>query len=147
MDLFPSPSITWCENTAKEAEEFRQKFFEGNLSKSNLKSQSLDEADDSDKILKKSHLLMDVNKDWQNLKYLIKIKVGMINRKEEKQDYIDAEINILQAAVIKQDIEKVKCITSLAKLQGSLDDLLQAGMKCKLKGEMNKILSKYKNSY
>ena len=43
---------------------------------------------------------------------------------------------------IKQDIEKVKCITSLAQGQGTLEeqsslyDLLKAEIKCKLKGKL-----------
>ena len=55
-----------------------------------------------------------------------------VKKSEEKTAKIDVEINLIQAAVIKWDIEQVKIITALALREGSqtdLDDMLKHEMK------------------
>ena len=144
MGIFPSPTITVCEeHTTGKAKDFLNKHFEGHhSSKQKISNQSSLDVVEGDEILNTINCfkkdLEDVkDEDWKDWKYLIEIKV---NTAKEIEDHIYAEVNILQAAVIKQDIEKVKCITSMAldKEKGCLDYLLQAGMKCKLKGMLEK---------
>mgnify|MGYP001232009915 CR=1 FL=1 len=60
------------------------------------------------------------------------IKLGA-NKSEEKTAKIDVEINLLQAAVIKWDIELVKMITALVLREGNqpdLDKFVKQEMKC-----------------
>ena len=42
---------------------------------------------------------------WKDWKYSIEMKVGMVKGKERKPANIVAEVNLLQAAVLKKDIE------------------------------------------
>ena len=65
------------------------------------------------------------------------IKLGA-NKSEEKTAKIDVEINLLQAAVIKWDIEQVKTITTLAINEGGqtdLDAILKQEMKYNVSNE------------
>ena len=65
------------------------------------------------------------------------IKLGA-NTSEEKTAKIDVEINLLQAAVIKWDIEQVKTITTLAINEGGqtdLDAILKQEMKYNVSNE------------
>ena len=74
---------------------------------------------------------------WKDWRYFVRINVPVvnINGKEKQDKNISAEINLIQAVVIKKDIEKVKCITNLALEEGQdyLDDLLKYEMKCLFK--------------
>ena len=67
--------------------------------------------------------------DWR---YSVQIKVLMVNGSFKKSTKITANINLLQAAVIKHDIDLVKLVTSLAlkKSQSNLDNLLKEVMMC-----------------
>ena len=76
--------------------------------------------------LKKNDLALT---DWR---YSVEIKVLMVMGSFKKSTKIRANINLLQAAVIKHDIDLVKFITSLAlkKSQFNLDNLLKEVMMC-----------------
>ena len=64
-----------------------------------------------------------------------------VKKSEEKTEKIDVEINLIQAAVIKWDIEQVKTITTLAINEGGqtdLDAILKQEMKCNVSNEWEK---------
>ena len=102
--------------------------------------------------------------DWRDWKFSVKIKVTLVkkskensaeldieknddkpvevsvNKWEEKTAKVDVEINLIQAAVIKWNIEQVKIITSLALSDGGqadLDAILTQEMKCSIPNEWN----------
>ena len=102
--------------------------------------------------------------DWRDWKFSVKIKVTLVkkskensaeldieknddkpvevsvNKCEEKTAKVDVEINLIQAAVIKCNIEQVKIITSLALSDGGqadLDAILIKEMKCSIPNEWN----------
>ena len=50
--------------------------------------------------------------DWPKWKFSIQIKVDFVKDKYEESAEIDAEINLIQAVTMRQDIEKVKIVTS-----------------------------------
>jgi hypothetical protein len=67
----------------------------------------------------------------------ISVELG-VNKSEEKTAKVDVEINLIQAAVIKRNIEQVKIITSLALSDGGqtdLDAILKDEMKCSISNE------------
>ena len=66
------------------------------------------------------------NEDWKNWKFLVPIKVTVIKEKDEESKIIKAEISVIHAALLKRDIELVKCITNRA----DMDDLLKLEMAC-----------------
>ena len=50
--------------------------------------------------------------DWPKWKFLIQIRVDFVKDNYEESGEIDAEINLIQAVTMRQDIEKVKIVTS-----------------------------------
>ena len=92
----------------------------------------------------KSHL--DSCPEWPNWKFSVQIKVKLVKKKEdqsateEKSVKVEAEINLIQAATIRRDIEQVKTITGIAlnRKDGEkiLDKLLKEKMTCTLLDEL-----------
>ena len=142
MSIFPTPTINVCKNTNSEAEaqDFLEKFFEGTQNPMPDNQNKYPNSNAPKKKLSinefESHLIK-TNDDWKDWKYSIQILLGMVKGKDKKQVTIDAEINLIQAAVIKKDIEQVRCITSLAKQKGNdnLDHLLRSELKCQFPEE------------
>ena len=50
--------------------------------------------------------------DWPKWKFSIQIRVDFVKDNYEESGEIDAEINLIQAVTMRQDIEKVKIVTS-----------------------------------
>ena len=83
--------------------------------------------------------------DWPNWKFSVQIKVKLVKKNEdqsltkEKSVKVEAEINLIQAATIRRDIEQVKIITGIALDQSDdgtiLDKLLKEEMVCTLPDE------------
>ena len=130
-----TPIISPYKKTTEEAKEFLQKFIEaktleeypncGDAFDLTAPKQKATFADF--KIYLKEH-----DPSWKHWNYSVQMKVAIMKGKIEKQVQVFSEINLLQAAIIKQDIEQVKFITSLALEKGkdNLDDLLKQEMKC-----------------
>ena len=71
--------------------------------------------------------------DWPKWKFSIQIKVDLVKDKEEKSEEIDAEINLIQAVTIRQDIEKVKIVTATLDMDRVLlEELLKEEISCKI---------------
>ena len=70
--------------------------------------------------------------DWPKWKFSIQIKVDFVKDKDEKSGEIDAEINLIQAVTMRQDIEKVKIVTSMAQDMDSVNlvELLKEEISC-----------------
>ena len=91
----------------------------------------------------KSHL--ERNPDWPNWKFSVQIKVKLVKKNEdqsvteEKSVKVEAEINLIQAATIRRDIDQVKTITGVALDQNDegeiLDKILKEEMSCTLPDE------------
>ena len=130
-----TPIISSYRKTTEEAKEFLQKFIEATTLEEYLNcgdafdlTAPKQKATFTDfKIYLKEH-----DPSWKHWNYSVQMKVAIVKGKIEKQVQIFSEINLLQAAIIKQDIDQVKFITSLAleKGQDNLDDLLKQEMKC-----------------
>ena len=83
--------------------------------------------------------------DWPNWKFSVQIKVKLVKKNEDQsvteEIYVKAvaEINLIQAATIRRDIEQVKTITGIALDQKDgdkiLDKLLKEEMTCTLPDE------------
>ena len=74
--------------------------------------------------------MIEQDSPWKDWRYKVRIKVPLVNGNKKKEEVINVEINLLQAAVIKKNIKLVTCITNLAKETGFLDDLLKHKMEC-----------------
>ena len=72
--------------------------------------------------------------EWKDWKYCVLVKVIIVNGHEEKPVKVVADVNLIQAAVIKQEIEQVKVITraALAMEEGRtfLDEILNQEITC-----------------
>ena len=126
MAVASVPKISKCDSTSEEADEFLKTFFEW----SKPENQNV-----IDGTPKKRPKLVDFKADlvknkhsWKDWKYKVQILVPMMKGGEKKEHKMDAEISLIQAAVIKKDIEKVKCISDLAESEEFLDEIL----KCKI---------------
>ena len=134
--MHTTPIISPYRKTTEEAKEFLQKFIEAKTLEEYLNYGDAFDVNDAPKqkatfadfkIYLKEH-----DPSWKHWNYSVQMKVAIVKGKIEKQVQIFSEINLLQAAIIKQDIDQVKFITSLAleKGQDNLDDLLKQEMKC-----------------
>ena len=103
-----------------------------------LQDDSENVRDGNEKASKKSHLEGLKNhlkncSDWPKWKFSIQIKVDFVKDKEEKSDEINAEINLIQAVTIRQDIEKVKIVTATLDMDRVLlEELLKEEISCKI---------------
>ena len=116
-----------------------------------VKDVSVDTTDGNVKRRKKKGYLVGLKShlencpDWPNWKFSVQIKVKLVKKNEdqsvaeEKSVKVEAEINLIQAATIRRDIEQVKIITGIALAQNDdgtiLDQLLKEEMACTLPDE------------
>jgi hypothetical protein len=72
--------------------------------------------------------------DWPKWKFSIQVKVDFAKGNDEESGEIDAEINLIQAVTIGQDIEKVKIVTAIAQEMDSVDlvELLKEEISCQI---------------
>ena len=69
--------------------------------------------------------------DWPKWKFSIQIRVDFVKDNYEESGEIDAEINLIQAVTMRQDIEKVKIVTStLDTDRVNLKELLKEEISC-----------------
>ena len=107
--------------------------------------QYIDQLQDDSKIVsdgnekaskKKSHLEGLKNhlkncSDWPKWKFSIQIEVNFVKDNYEESGEIDAEINLIQAVTMRQDIEKVKIVTSTLDMDRvHLKELLKEEISC-----------------
>ena len=128
MSISAAPDINVTKQTNSEAEKFLQIFFEwskpsGDCDASPKKRPTVSEF---------MTALKEHGSSWKDWQYSVEIKAPVVKGNEKKEEMTCAIINLLQAAVIKKDIEKVKCITELASQSGQdfLDELLKSKMEC-----------------
>ena len=116
----PLPTISPSgENTKdiKDVQTFVDKFMEGTVSITKFKE------------------YLENNTDWSEWKFSVQIKVSEEkpegSKTIEKSKMIAAEINLIQAAVIKKDVAKVKIITKMAQDKNlGMENLLESKIKC-----------------
>ena len=69
--------------------------------------------------------------DWPKWKFSIQIEVNFVKDNYEESGEIDAEINLIQAVTMRQDIEKVKIVTSTLDMDRvHLKELLKEEISC-----------------
>ena len=127
------PIIRSADCTSRDAKDFLEKFIEINHVDKNLENTETCHAPKKKGSISEFKKALEVHetalKDW---KYSVQVTLDMFKESMEKSIEITTEINLIQAAVIKQDIEQVKVIvsTALEKSQSDLDCLLKEEMKC-----------------
>ena len=164
--ITPTAVIKASDKTCKNAENVLQEFFE--ISPSQRCRDTVADAHKKKESMavfkKRLQESRQLGQDWRDWKFSVQIKVTIdkksrenpveldiektddkpaehgVNKSEEKTTKLDVEINLIQAAVIKRNIEQVKIITGLAFNDGGqadLDAILTQEMKCSIPNEWN----------
>ena len=159
MGKVPLPKISPSGKNTKEVQTFIDEFIEGlnpNLNNESIGADDGIEAPKKNVSITKFKEYLEKNKSWSEWKFSVQIKVlEEIEEKSKDQDNIPkfrrlskpkkpkklktiekskiiaAEINLIHAAVIKQDIEKVKAIVKIAKdKELDIKELLKSKIEC-----------------
>ena len=135
MSVSGAPNIFKTEPTNQDAENFLQAFIEWSKPSEN---HGVTDVPTKTKptIAEFRSSLKEHDYSWKDWQYAVQIKVPLSNGDEKKEEKICVNVNLMQAVVIKKDLEKVKCITDLAlaseKGLDLLHELLEHKMKCQI---------------
>ena len=133
LSVSGAPNIIKTRKTNQDAENFLQEFIEW--------CRPSEKHDAIDVPQKKKPTIADFRSSlkehkysWKSWQYAVRIKMPLFKGDEKKEELISVNINLMQAVMIKKDLEKVKCITDLASEKGLdlLHDLLEHKMKCQI---------------
>ena len=159
MGKVPLPKISPSEKTDQDVQAFIDEFMEGTSLIPGPKNESISavngiKAPKKNVSITKFKEYLEENKDWPEWKFSVQIKVSEEEIEEQSKDYtwyrkgfqlskkyksktiekskiIDAEINLIHAVVIKQDIAKVKAIVKMAKdKELDVEKLLKSKIEC-----------------